>query len=581
MKRFLQFFHNLHFQHKLLLSYLAVVLIPLLMWNIYSYRQTNASLRAQAEVNFLDMGSNALQNLSNKLHRIETAFSIVTGDTSIGQILTTEYASDYQKYVDVTQRFDPNINTLLMLNPEIVSLDIYTGGSIRSARENFHDLDEAWTKAAWASLANSAEAKWFTEGGRLYLVRQVLDLNHLDRAALVALELDYESMFSGISADANSYGLLIEDGEGRVLYRNAQLISDFGADAVDAAELQRICAERAGLLCQSRSISPTGWTLFMYLDASGARMPPQVAFRSMFLMLAFSLLLLFLVIPLFSHTMVKRIETLNAYLSRVVKDGFREDIASPDRDEIGLITNSVGLMVKETRTLIDEVYESRLRQREAEIKALQSQINPHFLYNTLSAINWQAIKTGNSEVSQIATALSTFYRSTLNLGSSISTVEQELETTKAYLDIQLCIHENSFDVLYEVSPNVLEYNMPHIILQPIVENAIEHGVDMKEDKDRGIIEIRIWEEDDDIVLQVSDNGPGIRPEALSDIFQNDKKGYGVKNVNERLNLFFGARYGLSFRPTERSGTCAVIRIPKYVELGPDLGLPPSLAGIWL
>jgi two-component system sensor histidine kinase YesM len=211
-------------------------------------------------------------------------------------------------------------------------------------------------------------------------------------------------------------------------------------------------------------------------------------------------------------------------------------------------------MAVEARALIREVYESRIQQREAEIRALQSQINPHFLYNTLSAINWKAIRAGNQEVSRVAVALSRFYRATLNQGRFTTTVGAEIETVQSYLEVQRFIHDDSFDVELETEAEALAWQMPNVILQPLVENAIQHGVDMKEDGGRGKIRIQARMRGRAVLFTIRDNGPGLAESLGRKILLGEGTGCGVKNVNDRLRFFFGPEYGLVFRQAPGGGT---------------------------
>ena len=564
MKRAARLFYNASLKWKLLLSYALVVLIPLTLWGIYSYQQVNSTLQQRARASFQDICSNTAANFNSRLQRIENAFSAAAGDASISQIINGDYQNNnYQKYYDITQRFDPTFNALRMLNPEIRNVHIFTNGSIKGARQNFHDLQASLEECEWLSQVNSVEMTWLVQDGSLYVGRQVFDVNHLSRSSIVLLELDRDAVLEGgLPQEQQNCGLLLQDSGGEVLLRWDQMEPAFGQEAMDAAQLEQAAA-RQGFLFHRQTLH-NGWALCLYMDMNAMLMPPQTAFQPVFLQLALSVLLLAGMIILFSRTMVRRIERLNAYLARVVKGSFQEDISSPDQDEIGVITNNVGMMVRETRALIDEVNRSHNQQREAEIKALQAQINPHFLYNTLSAINWQAIQSGNQEISKIATSLSAFYRSILNRGQSVVTVQQELETTRSYLEIQQATHGGSFDVEYVVEGDVLEYYMPGIILQPVVENAIEHGIDRKRDGERGKIRIEARMDGLDIVFQVCDNGPGIRESEAQEALAG-RGGYGVKNVNERLKLFFDGRYGLSFLHAGEAGTRAVIRIPQHIE----------------
>ena len=275
--------------------------------------------------------------------------------------------------------------------------------------------------------------------------------------------------------------------------------------------------------------------------------------------LAAFVLLLF-TIHRFADGFAKRIQVINNALSETVQNHFSVTLPENYHDEIGELTIKLNKMIRDTARLIQDVYESRIKEREYEMKALQAQLNPHFLYNTLSAINWHALTTNNTSISEIVTALSRFYRTALNSGNNITTIENEFENIKAYVQIQQNIHNHSFDVTYEVEPAILPYHMPNLILQPIVENAIEHGLDLKTDG-RGKLTIHAAEHGEEILLEVIDNGVGISQDKLDRLLKQDSKSYGLRNVNKRLELFYGNQYRLEYY-SSCVGTTFQIFLPK-------------------
>lgn len=217
-------------------------------------------------------------------------------------------------------------------------------------------------------------------------------------------------------------------------------------------------------------------------------------------------------------------------------------------------------MILQIKALIEDVYESRLIQKDYEMKALQAQINPHFLYNSLSLINWMALETDQEDIIKITLSLSTFYRTALNKGKNILRVRDEIKNMRSYLDIQLMMHDYEFDVDVQVEEDILDYNILNLILQPLIENAINHGIDLKTNG-RGCIKIIGEKQNDEIVLIVSDNGVGMSNEQAESILTNKSNGYGVKNVNERIKLYYGEQYQLKIESEIGIGTKVKVTIP--------------------
>ena len=235
-------------------------------------------------------------------------------------------------------------------------------------------------------------------------------------------------------------------------------------------------------------------------------------------------------------------------------------ITSESHDEVGDLIRSFQKMLDKINALINEVYTGKLAQKEAEMRALQAQINPHFLYNSLSLINWGAIRADAPDISEMAQLLSTFYRTTLNKGKQLTSVADELKNTRSYIDIQRIMHSGQFEAIYQIEEGLGEYLMLNLLLQPLVENAIVHGLDQRPDGG-GILRITAAHKKDTIVFMVEDNGVGIDPQALPNLLTQDSGGYGIKNVHERIQLYYGKEFGLTLESKLSVGTRATLTIP--------------------
>ena len=196
---------------------------------------------------------------------------------------------------------------------------------------------------------------------------------------------------------------------------------------------------------------------------------------------------------------------------------------------------------------------NKIALKEFELKALQAQINPHFLYNTLSVINWMAIRSNQKEISKVTLALSTFYRTALSKGEDMVTVESCIRNVEAYLEIQLVMHDNDFKVQWETDTSVKNEMVPKLLLQPVVENALEHGLDVKEEGEK-IMKISILDKGEEFLMAVTDNGPGMNPEKARNLVTYQAKGYGLKNVNDRIKLLYGEEYGVKIFSRPGDGT---------------------------
>ncbi|WP_173437666.1 sensor histidine kinase, partial [Sharpea azabuensis] len=238
-------------------------------------------------------------------------------------------------------------------------------------------------------------------------------------------------------------------------------------------------------------------------------------------------------------------------------------------DEIGQLITGFGHMINRIKFLIEEVYESKLAQKNYEMRALQQQINPHFLYNTLSMINFMAIESGQNDISKITLALSDFYRTALNKGHNTTSLADELKNMNAYLDIQQMMHDYEFDLDIEIDDDIMDYETPNLILQPIVENAIGHGIDLLEDR-KGVLKVYATVDEENVYIMVEDNGVGMDQETINTMLSQNSKGYGMRNVNQRIKLLYGEEYGLHIESIVGQGSVVIIRLPKRkYEKRPD------------
>ena len=201
------------------------------------------------------------------------------------------------------------------------------------------------------------------------------------------------------------------------------------------------------------------------------------------------------------------------------------------------------------------------------MRALQAQINPHFLYNSLSIINWKAIEAGEDEISYVTLALSTYYRTSLNRGETMTTVAKEIDNIRAYLKIQLVMHDNEFRVVEQISDGLNDYMIPKLILQPLAENALYHGI--KNKRGKGKILIEGFDLGEDMMLRVTDNGQGMTPERLKEvqdaICTGERAGFGLAAVSERIALYYGAGYGLRISSIEGEGTVIEVYLAKQIK----------------
>jgi two-component system sensor histidine kinase YesM len=261
---------------------------------------------------------------------------------------------------------------------------------------------------------------------------------------------------------------------------------------------------------------------------------------------------------LLSNTMTRGLKKLLVNIRNVERGNLSVNIESSKIIEVEILNISFEEMMKKVRNLLKEIEIANKKERDAELMALQAQINPHFLYNTLDAVYWM---TDDKDVGEIISSLGRFFRLSLNKGMDVVSVTHELEHVRKYVDIQLKIYRNRFEFIEVIDDNVSKFHILKLILQPLVENAILHGLNQK--KTNGLIKLTAGISGENLIFSVEDNGTGVVTEDMQSILNNvvETKGYGIRNVNERIKIKYGNQYGLYYENKESGGAIARIILP--------------------
>lgn len=271
----------------------------------------------------------------------------------------------------------------------------------------------------------------------------------------------------------------------------------------------------------------------------------------------------------FARSITRPIQKLQLAMKEVEQGNLLVDyVPSNNKDEIAVLGRSFLTMVQKIHNLMNEMIEQQKAKRQAELKVLQTQINPHFLYNTLDTLQWKALEHDAVEVADIINSLSSFFRISLSKGKEIITLNEEVEHVYHYLFIQQMRYQKLLDFDLQLAEDLKDYPIIKLILQPVVENAIYHGIKPKNEK--GLIEVRITHDEKNINLVITDNGAGMsqeRLQALNSNMNSEKNhlGYGLYNVNERIRLFYGEQFGVVAASELNQGTTVTLTIPYHQE----------------
>ena len=314
----------------------------------------------------------------------------------------------------------------------------------------------------------------------------------------------------------------------------------------------------------------TGWTVVNCVRVEELLRKSNKA-QSLYVLVAMGLMIVALFFSRFiSRSITQPIQQLCDSMERVQEGDFSvSDIVVESQNEIGSLTKSFNVMTHRIQDLMEQNIREQEAKRKSELKALQSQINPHFLYNTLDSIIWMAEGKKNEEVVLMTASLARLLRQSISNEDEVVSIGQEVEYARGYLTIQKMRYKDKMEFQIEVDPSILHIPLIKLVLQPVIENAIYHGLKYKESK--GLLLVKGFMKNDNAVLQVIDNGVGMDEETLAHIYERHKVNYqsngvGVYNVQKRLQLYYGNEYGITYESKKGEGTTATITIPGRQEI---------------
>jgi len=372
--------------------------------------------------------------------------------------------------------------------------------------------------------------------------------------------------------------LFIIDAEGKIVYHPQQQLIYSNLKTEEITRVLQVnnasftSGEGAGLKMYTVQDSGFGWKIVgvTYMNELVGNLDEM---RLSFIVLGLVCIVLAVIISfMVSRRIGQPLKQLQSYMKEVEKGNFDIQVPVPTTIEIGRLARAFNMMVGKIKELMAQVVQDQELKRANEIRALQAQINPHFLYNTLDSIIWMAESKRSDEVVLMTSALAKLFRASISNGEELVTIHIELAHITNYLKIQKMRYKNKLDYEIQISESVRNYMTIKLILQPIVENAIYHGIKMK--RGPGRITIKSEETKTDIVIIVADNGCGMEPEHVSTLLERsgradkDGRGVGVGNVHGRLKLYYGPQYGLRFESTPGEGTAVYIRFPKQLSSQP-------------
>ena len=564
MKKLLHWFNGIKLRYKLAIFYSLFCFLPVMLLFWLSFLQMRSIINDKGKMNLQSYLQQSVSSMDRTLDGYNSLSDYIAFDRTLAEVFSMEYGTPYEQYEQLTQKVDPILRTASYFHGGMQQITIYTDNGMVKHDTTVAPVSEIEETDWYQKTLEHPGLNWFAnyQEETLFSARKLAFSGAREGVNILYMDVDYQKLFTPYAETLISEcGLYITDQDGKLVFEESRFSGkNQNYDLTYSEFLEQRDRGSTDYIILCEQSNTTGWTVWLYQPvglAGEAMRPIGVMAGVTILICIFAAVLAYFIT---SGMVSSRIERLTHFMQEVQEGSMDMQMESDDRDEIGMLYRGFGSMMKRIRTLINEVYLSKITQKEAELKALQAQINPHFLYNTLSLINWKALAAGEEDISRMTLALSTFYRTALNRGRNVLQVETELSNTRAYLEIQSMLHDGDFDYEIEAQTEILQCESLNLILQPLVENAIHHGIEEKTDG-RGKISVRGWKEDNCVWFMVEDNGVGMEQEVADKILTMESKGYGVRNVDERIRLCYGEKYAMKVESVVGKGTKMTIHFP--------------------
>lgn len=591
-KRLKKRLKNTSLKRKMLLFYILSFILPLVILNIVIYREISESMIEKIRYSSRQSYEQTNDYLEYRILQAIYLSDVVVTNREVKDALVREEATVFQQLAmrESLRRTLQSIEGsrqylhIQLYMPDVLS-EVSDGSYIfpESEAEN-----EAWYTHKGGDRVYFSPDIYLEEenaGRQIALVRDVVsesDYNH--RIGILRINIDVKDLrdtLKNASVTEHAVTYLINSENIMIAASEEVLMAEHGSkegipeffsysEYQMNRELQKAESKDGDVYYMRDRIQNTDWEMVTVIPASDMLEDVVNVQRIMLVIMG-----IFMILTITGGTAIiswicRRIEYLVSSMKVVQEGNLDIHLENDCEDEIGVLYDNYNKMIRSTSELMEEKYQMGLMLKSAELKALQFQINPHFLYNTLDAINWLARAGRGEEISSAVIALSKYYRLVLNKGADVLTLENELNHVGYYIRLQELRYPGRIKYVQDVPPGILNGMIPKIILQPLVENAIMHGIFERRGK-QGTIRITGCLENEEIIcLKVIDDGAGMDEETLSHILdgsiRSSGSSYGVRNVNARIALMFGEEYGLTYESAPNQGTTVTIRFPKRESL---------------
>ena len=573
---------DIKIKKKLRVSYFALLSAAILSIAVLSCVKINTVVLdlAKEEIHYsvLQLG----ENITNKLESYEEISQSVFFNKELMEIITKQYNKRRDAY-DAFMRGRDILNTIKYIDPDV------SGVSVKVFNDTFlfdgEYFEPADPKAMlYDELLHNGTGKLWTGSykstGNKYVIAFYKFLYEYKAsfqiAGILQIEVPEAVIYDYIKAEANDKDIFVLNQNGKVVTASDKTL--VGNNVAYLPYIRQVFEHNSGefIFHADRSESLivyntiyNRWKVVYITDLKSLMADTSKLNRFIILICLTATCGIWLMTRLLAEKLTQRLDQLTEGVRKVGEGDYNNKIALTGNDEVGQLAVAYNQMTDKLKYMFEEVYKANITKKQAELWALQAQINPHFLYNVLSSFGWLAWKRGVPELRTTAMDLARFYRFSLSRGNDIINLKQEIEQVKTYVNIQRMRFEDKVKVVYNIEESLYDYRIMKLTLQPLVENCYNHA--MREDESTLNIEVKGYRENDHVILEVIDDGVGMEEEQVIEMLQDgeniyhDGKGYGIANVDARIKLGFGQDYGISINSMPDAGTIVRILLPQKKE----------------
>ncbi|MGQ9779674.1 MAG: cache domain-containing sensor histidine kinase [Bacillota bacterium] len=569
---------------KFILSFLVLCLVPMLLLAFFSYRAYLNVLQRNVNSYNSEVIERVARNLEIYLSDLEHILQLRNDYYNL-QFIKLSRARDIEGNRRYVFRLWENFNNIRKIKTDLRDIAVTTTEGVTISCYGVSHIDPAEHKLyqilARRSATDMSMALWephpFWLGGRVFSVGQAIRDNNGNFLGIMSIDIDLgllDKICRHVDLSKSGYIMLV-DADGRIIYHPDMEKIGGRATALLGRSLPgnrqstfSTRLEGEDYVITVKAFPPADWFIVSLSNKNELYREMRRVSRIMLALIAAATTAIVLVVILLSRLLTKPLEELQRSMDQAADD-LNINVTVRTNDEIGRLGEAFNQMLARIRQLMAQSVQEQKKLRHAEMIALQQQIKPHFIYNTLDLIIGLLETNKNEDVINMVEALGAFFRISLSHGKEFITVREEIEHVRNYLFIQRFRHGDRYNYRFEVDERILENLTLKLILQPLVENAIYHGV-RELDRADGLIVVRGYPREDYLCFEVEDNGLGIDSRKVEEInrclrktepAESSHRFFGLYNVNERIVLAFGKEYGLNLISTLGGGTKVTVRLP--------------------